>query len=179
MLGSTDIVAFVAITNAEKARAFYERILGLRFIKDDGFALVFEANGIIIRAAKMKEFTPAQFTVLGWQVSQIEETVQALSKKGVKFEIFRILQAGRAGHLDRPHRRQSGMVQGSRWKYPLGFRARLTRSITTKKGCPISGRFCQKWDFTARKEIPTSPKSQEKWGTITQFLKSLNYSIAQ
>ena len=88
MLGSTDIVAFVAITDAEKARAFYEGVLGLSFVKDDGFALVFNANGIIIRAAKMKEFTPAQFTVLGWQVSQIEDMVRALRKKGVKFEIF-------------------------------------------------------------------------------------------
>ena len=88
MLGSTNIVAFVAVTDAEKARAFYEGILGLRFVKDDGFALVFDANGIIVRAAKMKEVTPAPFTVLGWQVSHIEEFVQALTKRGVRFEIF-------------------------------------------------------------------------------------------
>ena len=88
MLGSTNIVAFVPIKDADKARAFYEGVLGLRFIKDDGFALVLEANGIMVRAAKMKEFTPAQFTVLGWQVSQIENVVRALAKKGVQFEIF-------------------------------------------------------------------------------------------
>ncbi len=88
MLGSTDIIAFIAITDAEKARAFYEGVLGLRFVKDDGFALVFEANGIMVRAAKMKDFKPAQFTVLGWQVPGIEDTVRALGKKGVHFEIF-------------------------------------------------------------------------------------------
>jgi catechol 2,3-dioxygenase-like lactoylglutathione lyase family enzyme len=88
MLGSTDIVAFVAITNAEQARAFYEGVLGLRFVKDDGFALVFDANGIMVRAAQMKEFTPPQFTVLGWQVSGIEDVVRELAKKGVHFEIF-------------------------------------------------------------------------------------------
>lgn len=88
MLGSTDIVAFVAITDAQKARAFYEGILGLRFVMDDGFAVVFEANGIVLRAAKMKEFTPAQYTVLGWQVSRIEDVVRTLTDKGVKFEIF-------------------------------------------------------------------------------------------
>lgn len=88
MLGSTNIVAFVPIENSEKSRAFYEGVLGLRFVKDDGFALVFEANGIMVRAAKMKEFTPAQFTVLGWQVSGIEDVVRALTKKGVHFEIF-------------------------------------------------------------------------------------------
>jgi catechol 2,3-dioxygenase-like lactoylglutathione lyase family enzyme len=88
MLGSTNIVAFVAITDAEKARAFYEGVLGLKFVKDDGFALVFDANGIMVRAAKMKDVNPAQFTVLGWQVADIENEVRALTAKGVKCEIF-------------------------------------------------------------------------------------------
>jgi catechol 2,3-dioxygenase-like lactoylglutathione lyase family enzyme len=88
MLGSTNIVAFVPIKDSEKARAFYEGVLGLRFVKDDGFALVFDANGIMVRAAKMKEVNPAQFTVLGWQVKDIEDVVRALQKKGVHFEIF-------------------------------------------------------------------------------------------
>jgi catechol 2,3-dioxygenase-like lactoylglutathione lyase family enzyme len=88
MLGSTNIVAFLPIKDSEKARAFYEGVLGLRFVKDDGFALVFDANGIMVRAAKMKEVTPAQFTVLGWQVKDIEDIVRALQSKGVHFEIF-------------------------------------------------------------------------------------------
>jgi catechol 2,3-dioxygenase-like lactoylglutathione lyase family enzyme len=88
MLGTNNIVAFVPIKDADQARAFYEGILGLRFVKDDGFALVLEANGIMIRAAKMKEFTPAPFAVLGWQVSSIEKAVRMLQDKGVRFEIF-------------------------------------------------------------------------------------------
>ena len=88
MLGSTNIVAFVPIKDSERARAFYEGVLGLRFVKDDGFALVLEANGIMVRAAKMKEFTPAQFTILGWQVSDIEQVVRGLAAKAVHFEIF-------------------------------------------------------------------------------------------
>jgi len=88
MLGSTNIVAFVPITDGDRARAFYEGVLGLRFVKDDGFAVVFEANGIMVRAAKMKEVAPAQFTILGWQVSDIENVARALRAKGVHFEIF-------------------------------------------------------------------------------------------
>jgi catechol 2,3-dioxygenase-like lactoylglutathione lyase family enzyme len=88
MLGTTKIVGFVPITDGERARAFYEGVLGLKFIKDDGFAVVFDANGIMIRAAKMKEVKPAQFTILGWEVSGIENTVRALREKGVHFEIF-------------------------------------------------------------------------------------------
>jgi len=88
MLGTTNIVAFVPTKDADKARAFYEGVLGLKFIKDDGFAMVLDANGIMIRVAKMKDFTPAQFTILGWQVTGIEKIVAGLQAKGVHFEIF-------------------------------------------------------------------------------------------
>ena len=88
MLGSTNIIAFVPIKDSQKSRAFYEGILGLRFVEDDAFALVLDANGIMVRAVKMKDFTPAQFTVLGWEVSDIENVVRELAKKGIHFEIF-------------------------------------------------------------------------------------------
>jgi catechol 2,3-dioxygenase-like lactoylglutathione lyase family enzyme len=97
MLGSMKIVAFVPIKDSEKARSFYEGVLGLRFVKDDGFALVFEANGIMVRAAQMKDFTPAQFTVLGWQVYEIENVVRDLQEKGVHFEIFGFFQQDELG----------------------------------------------------------------------------------
>ena len=88
MLGSTNIVAFVPTRDAGKARSFYEGILGLRFVKDDGFAMVLDANGIMIRVARVKDFAPVQFTILGWQVSQIENVVQDLQEKGVHIEMF-------------------------------------------------------------------------------------------
>jgi len=87
MLGSTNIVAFVPTRDAEKARAFYEGVLGLRFVKDDGFAMVLDANGIMVRVAKA-QFTPAPFTILGWQVLDIEKIVTGLQGKGVQFERF-------------------------------------------------------------------------------------------
>ncbi len=89
MLGFTNIVAFVPTTDAVKARAFYEGVLGLRFIKDDGFATVLDANGILVRVAKVPTpFKPAQFAILGWQVSAIEGVVRELQKNGVRCEIF-------------------------------------------------------------------------------------------
>jgi catechol 2,3-dioxygenase-like lactoylglutathione lyase family enzyme len=88
MLGSLDIVAFVPTKDTEKAREFYEGILGLRFVKDDGFAMVLDANGIMVRVAKVPGFEPAQFTILGWQVNEIEKTVRELEGRGVRFEIF-------------------------------------------------------------------------------------------
>ena len=88
MLGTTNIVAFVPVRDFDKARAFYEGVLGLRFVKDDGFALVFDANGIMVRVAKVQAFTPAQFTILGWEVHEIEKVVARLQERGVVFERF-------------------------------------------------------------------------------------------
>jgi|SRR5271155_2070722 len=87
MLGSIDIIAFVPTNDFGRARAFYEGVLGLRFVKDDGFALVLDANGIKVRVAKA-QFTPAPFTILGWQVADIETMVTGLRGKGVQFERF-------------------------------------------------------------------------------------------
>ena len=96
MLGSIDIVAFVPTKDAEKARAFYVGVLGLRFVKDDGFALVLDANGIKVRVAKA-QFTPAPFTILGWQVPDIEKVVTGLQVKGVQFERFGFFEQDKLG----------------------------------------------------------------------------------
>jgi catechol 2,3-dioxygenase-like lactoylglutathione lyase family enzyme len=93
MLGSINIVAFVPTRDAGKARAFYEGVLGLRFVNDDGFALVFDANGIMVRVATVQpQFTPAQFTILGWQVTGIKKVVAELQGKGVQFERYGFLE---------------------------------------------------------------------------------------
>lgn len=96
MLGSTNIVAFVPTKDPVKARAFYEGVLGLRFVKDDGFALVMSANGIMVRVSKA-EFTPAQFTILGWQVTDIKKMAAEVQAKGVKFERFGFFEQDQLG----------------------------------------------------------------------------------
>jgi catechol 2,3-dioxygenase-like lactoylglutathione lyase family enzyme len=84
------MICFLTTTNPEKARAFYSGILGFRFVVDDGFALVFDANGTMIRIAKAQAFTPAQGTVLGWQVDDMAGAVLELKKQGVVFEQFNL-----------------------------------------------------------------------------------------
>jgi hypothetical protein len=46
------------------------------------------AGDTMIRIAKAKDFTPAQYTVLGWEVSNIEEMVTWLQQRGVVFEKY-------------------------------------------------------------------------------------------
>ena len=88
MLSSAQLVAFVPTKNQPQARSFYEGTLGLTFISEDPFALVLDANGVRIRVANVPDFKPAQFTILGWQVSDIEKVVTELQGKGIAFEQY-------------------------------------------------------------------------------------------
>jgi catechol 2,3-dioxygenase-like lactoylglutathione lyase family enzyme len=88
MLGSHKIVAFVAVTDYAKSRAFYEAMLGLKFISQDDFAMVMEGHGTKIRMAKVPNLQPAQFTVLGWEVPDVEKIVEDLQSRGVPFERY-------------------------------------------------------------------------------------------
>src|ERR1700756_23081 len=88
MLNSAKIIAFVPIRDSKKSRPFYEETLGLGFVSDSPFALVMNANGTMVRLAKMPNFTPASFTIMGWEVSAIEQAVTELFGKGVRFEQF-------------------------------------------------------------------------------------------
>jgi predicted enzyme related to lactoylglutathione lyase len=82
----TRIVAFVMTTKPERAIPFYRDTLGFTFLNDDGFALVFNAHGSMLRVGKAKEFTPANNTVLGWEVKDIHDAVAQLKRRGVSFE---------------------------------------------------------------------------------------------
>lgn len=81
-------VAFVSTARPAECIAFYGDALGFTFVKDDGYALVFQAFGTMIRIGKAKTVTPVQGTVLGWEVEDIDEGVSYLMSKGIVFERF-------------------------------------------------------------------------------------------
>lgn len=88
MLISTPIVAFVPTKDGKKSRPFYEGLLGLRFVSEDKFALVLDADGTMLRVTTVGDFKPQAFTVCGWRVPNIRGTVSALREKGVRFEMY-------------------------------------------------------------------------------------------
>jgi len=88
-LGKYNIIGFVSIVDVARAKDFYRDTLGLRLVMEEPqFALVFEANGIMLRLGMAKELPPAHGTVLGWQVPEITSTVKELGEAGVSFERF-------------------------------------------------------------------------------------------
>jgi catechol 2,3-dioxygenase-like lactoylglutathione lyase family enzyme len=88
MLGAMKIVAFVPSHDAVRARTFFENTLGLQCVSQDQFAVVFDANGIMVRIVNVREFQPSPFTILGWEVPDIEATVTGLQARGVQFERY-------------------------------------------------------------------------------------------
>ena len=91
MLSTNPIIGFIPTRDADRARAFYEGTLGLTFLADDGFALVFRSGANMIRIARAAEFTPDPFTILGWEVADIVSEVTALTAKGVEFARYPFL----------------------------------------------------------------------------------------
>lgn len=102
------LIGFIPITDAERATAFYRDIVGLEFVKDDGFALVFQSApvpweaGNMVRLVRMPAVTAAQFTILGWETASLEDDVKALTAKGVVFSRFGFLQQDNLGIWSAP-----------------------------------------------------------------------------
>ncbi|HEV2133614.1 MAG TPA: VOC family protein [Terracidiphilus sp.] len=82
------VVTFLLTTQPDAALSFYRDTLGLTYLRDDGFALVFDISGVMLRISKVPQFTPAQNTVLGWEASDIAAAVDALIRKGVTLERY-------------------------------------------------------------------------------------------
>ena len=81
-------MAFVPVTDFDRARAFYVDVLGLGLIESTPYALVLDANGTVVRVTLVGDLTPHPFTSLGWTVADIAGTVDELVAAGVRFERF-------------------------------------------------------------------------------------------
>ena len=88
MLGSCDIVAFLATSDTARAKEFFVNKLGLEFESEDPYAVVFNANGTTLRVQKTDEVEPRQGTVLGWHVPDIVAAVKDLNRAGIEFERY-------------------------------------------------------------------------------------------
>jgi catechol 2,3-dioxygenase-like lactoylglutathione lyase family enzyme len=88
VLAGAAVITFVATSKPEEARGFYEGVLGLAFIEDTQFALVFDLHGTMLRIQKVPRVTLTGYTALGWQVADIRAAVRELTEAGVTFERF-------------------------------------------------------------------------------------------
>jgi catechol 2,3-dioxygenase-like lactoylglutathione lyase family enzyme len=81
-------IFFLATANAARSRAFYEQVLGLTFVADEPSALVFRIGDSMLRIQKVDHVREAPYTMLGWTVPDIRQTVHDLRAAGVVFQHY-------------------------------------------------------------------------------------------
>lgn len=106
MLDGARQVGFVGVSDLDAAERFYGGVLGLRLEDARPFALVADTGTSQLRITLVDEVRAAPYTVLGWQVTDLEGEVDRLSERGVEFN------------------RYDGMEQDDRgiWTAPSGAR---------------------------------------------------------
>jgi catechol 2,3-dioxygenase-like lactoylglutathione lyase family enzyme len=102
MLSNAELVCFAATCNAPAAKDFYQGVLGLALVDDSPFALAFDATGTMLRIQKVQEHVPAKHTSLGWRVADIRSHIDALVRKGIRFERYDGLPQDEAGVWESP-----------------------------------------------------------------------------
>lgn len=78
-------ILFVASVRPQEALEFYRDKLGFALVADEPFAVVMHRSGETLHIQKVASLTPQPFTVLGWEVGDLEATLQRL---GLTLERF-------------------------------------------------------------------------------------------
>jgi catechol 2,3-dioxygenase-like lactoylglutathione lyase family enzyme len=84
MLAGAELVAFVPSTDLDRSLDFYGGTLGLELVSRDQFACQFPG----LRVTLVDEPARAPYTVLGWSVEDVEESVREFGSRGVAFERY-------------------------------------------------------------------------------------------
>lgn len=87
-LATNSPIAFIPTQQPEAARHFYEQTLGLKFVADNDFAIVFRVGPepqAMLRIVRARNFVPVSHTIFGWEVENVEQSVDELLGKGIQF----------------------------------------------------------------------------------------------
>ncbi|AUD04586.1 VOC family protein [Spirosoma pollinicola] len=92
MFKDTKVFSGFAVDDIQKAKAFYQNILGLEVTEEKmGPATLLTlhiSGGSTILIYPKPDHTPASFTILNFPVDDVEKTVDALTELGVRFEHY-------------------------------------------------------------------------------------------
>jgi catechol 2,3-dioxygenase-like lactoylglutathione lyase family enzyme len=88
MLGESKAFSGFAVDDLEKAKAFYEDVLGLKTSEEHGLMTLHLAGDRPTLVYPKPDHEPATYTVLNFPVDDIDAAVEALMERGVAFEIY-------------------------------------------------------------------------------------------
>lgn len=81
-------VAMVITRDRKTAEPFYGDTLGLPRLPGDPFAAVYDLAGVKLRLTEVPGHEASAHPVLGWEVADIEATVDALAARGVNMTVY-------------------------------------------------------------------------------------------
>lgn len=88
MLGDTKAFSGFSVDDLEKARHFYGDLLGIRTSEEYGLMTLHLAGGRDTLVYPKPGHTPATYTILNFQVDDIDQAVTELAGRGVQFEHY-------------------------------------------------------------------------------------------
>jgi len=81
-------VAFVSVSDRERALTFYRDVLGLELRSSDGFGDFVQMEGALLRITVLPDYHANPHPVLGWNVRDIVATVLSMRDRGVVFTVY-------------------------------------------------------------------------------------------
>ncbi len=88
MFKDTKAFSGFSVDDIGKAKDFYGKTLGLEVSEENGLLKLHIAGGAEVLIYPKPNHAPATFTILNFPVKNIEEAVEALKKRGVRFERY-------------------------------------------------------------------------------------------
>lgn len=88
MLGSAPTFSGYSVDDIAAARLFYEDALGVAVTEDNGMLVLHTPGDRTTVLYPKPDHQPATFTVLNFQVDDVEATVDELTGRGVVFEKY-------------------------------------------------------------------------------------------
>jgi catechol 2,3-dioxygenase-like lactoylglutathione lyase family enzyme len=88
MLRDSKAFSGFSVDDIQKAKEFYGRTLGLGVSESNGLLELHLAGGTTVLIYPKPNHAPATFTILNFPVDNVDEAVDELTKRGVRFEIY-------------------------------------------------------------------------------------------
>jgi catechol 2,3-dioxygenase-like lactoylglutathione lyase family enzyme len=88
MLKESKAFSSFSVDDTQKAKEFYGRTLGLEVSESHGLLKLHLAGGTTLLIYPKHNHTPATFTILNFPVDNVDNAVDELKKRGVRFEIY-------------------------------------------------------------------------------------------
>jgi catechol 2,3-dioxygenase-like lactoylglutathione lyase family enzyme len=88
VLGDAKAFSGFSVDDVPAARKFYGDTLGLKVSEENGMLTLHIAGDQNILVYPKPNHTPASFTILNFPVDDIEQTVDELTRRGVRFEKY-------------------------------------------------------------------------------------------